>query len=66
MFIIDKKYLIIFTTGRGSVSGYKPSPCIKLTTNSDMFSLMEEDMDINCGDIIEGGIPLQVMGGRDL
>ncbi|WP_162652771.1 altronate dehydratase family protein [Lentilitoribacter sp. Alg239-R112] len=54
--------LIIFTTGRGSVSGFKPSPCIKLATNSDMFSRMEEDMDVNCGDIIEDGISLETKG----
>jgi len=46
--------LIVFTTGRGSVSGYKPSPCIKLATNSEMYARMAEDMDINCGDILDG------------
>ncbi|TLP64535.1 altronate dehydratase [Parasedimentitalea maritima] len=46
--------LIAFTTGRGSVSGYKPAPGIKIATNSDMFMRMSEDMDINCGDIAEG------------
>jgi altronate hydrolase/galactarate dehydratase len=46
--------LIVFTTGRGSVSGYKPSPCIKLATNNEMYARMKEDMDINCGDIIDG------------
>jgi len=46
--------LIVFTTGRGSVSGYKPSPCIKLATNSEMYARMREDMDINCGDILDG------------
>ena len=46
--------MIVFTTGRGSVSGYKPSPCIKLATNSEMFGRMKEDMDINCGDILDG------------
>ncbi|NHB78118.1 UxaA family hydrolase [Rhodobacter calidifons] len=46
--------LIVFTTGRGSVSGYKPSPCIKLATNTEMYARMKEDMDINCGDILEG------------
>jgi len=46
--------MIIFTTGRGSVSGYKPSPCIKLATNNEMYRRMAEDMDINCGDIIDG------------
>lgn len=54
--------LIIFTTGRGSVSGFKPSPCIKLATNSDMFLRMEEDMDVNCGDVIEDGVSLQNKG----
>ena len=46
--------LIAFTTGRGSVSGYKPSPCIKLSSNSDLYARMGEDIDINCGDIVEG------------
>ncbi|MEP4031008.1 altronate dehydratase family protein [Roseibium polysiphoniae] len=51
--------LIIFTTGRGSVSGYKPSPCIKLASNSNMYDRMSEDMDVNCGDMIEG-VPMEV------
>jgi altronate hydrolase/galactarate dehydratase len=46
--------LIVFTTGRGSVSGYKPVPCIKIATNSEMYARMEGDMDINTGDILEG------------
>ena len=51
--------LIVFTTGRGSVSGYKPTPCIKLATNSEMYARMADDMDINCGDIISDGVSLQ-------
>ena len=51
--------LIAFTTGRGSVSGYKPTPCIKLATNSEMYARMAEDMDINCGDIISDGVTLE-------
>jgi len=46
--------LIVFTTGRGSVSGYKPVPCIKVATNSEMFARMHEDMDIDTGDILTG------------
>lgn len=46
--------LIVFTTGRGSVSGYKPVPCIKVATNSEMYERMQDDMDINTGDILEG------------
>lgn len=54
--------LIAFTTGRGSVSGYKPTPCIKLATNTEMYERMSEDMDINCGDIITDGISLDTKG----
>ncbi|GHC65152.1 UxaA family hydrolase [Neogemmobacter tilapiae] len=46
--------LIVFTTGRGSVSGYKPVPCIKVATNSEMYGRMADDMDLNTGDILEG------------
>ena len=54
--------LIAFTTGRGSVSGYKPTPCIKLATNTEMYDRMAEDMDINCGDIITDGVSLEAKG----
>ena len=46
--------MLCFTTGRGSAFGCKPVPSIKLATNSDLYRRMESDMDINCGDILEG------------
>ncbi len=46
--------LICFTTGRGSAFGAKPAPSIKLATNSDIYRRMADDMDINCGDILDG------------
>jgi altronate hydrolase len=46
--------VIAFTTGRGSAFGFKPAPSIKLATNSDMYRHQTEDMDINCGDILDG------------
>ncbi len=46
--------IMCFTTGRGSAYGNKPCPSIKLATNSVVYTQMIEDMDINCGDIIEG------------
>jgi altronate hydrolase len=46
--------LVVFTTGRGSAFGSKPAPTIKLATNSAMYKMLDEDMDINCGDIIDG------------
>ncbi len=54
--------LIVFTTGRGSVSGYKPTPCIKLATNSEMYEKLSEDMDLNCGDIVTEGVSIEEKG----
>ncbi|NRB20401.1 MAG: altronate dehydratase [Rhodobacteraceae bacterium] len=54
--------LVAFTTGRGSVSGYKPSPSIKLATNTEMYERMSEDMDVNCGDIIGQGVSIEQKG----
>lgn len=54
--------LIVFTTGRGSVSGYKPTPCIKIATNTEMYDRMSEDMDLNCGDIVTEGVSLEAKG----
>ncbi len=46
--------VLCFTTGRGSAYGCKPTPSIKLATNSYIYTQMIDDMDINCGDIIDG------------
>jgi altronate hydrolase len=46
--------VLAFTTGRGSAFGSKPTPSIKLATNTPMYERMVEDMDINCGDILDG------------
>ena len=54
--------LVAFTTGRGSVSGYKPTPCIKLATNTEMYVRMADDIDINCGDIITDNVSLEEKG----
>lgn len=54
--------LCAFTTGRGSCFGSYPSPTIKLATNTPMYERMEEDMDINCGAVIDGEKTLEEMG----
>lgn len=46
--------VLCFTTGRGSAYGCKPTPSIKLATNSDIYQRMIDDMDINCGDVLDG------------
>ena len=54
--------LIAFTTGRGSCFGAKPTPSIKLATNSNLYERMNEDMDINCGAVIDGEKNIEEMG----
>src|SRR5450830_1889496 len=46
--------LVCFTTGRGSAYGCKPAPSLKLATNTRLFEHQEEDMDMNCGTIVDG------------
>ncbi len=54
--------LIVFTTGRGSAFGSKPAPCIKISTNTDIYNRMPDDMDINAGDMLTGEASLQEKG----
>lgn len=54
--------IICFTTGRGTVSGFRPVPAMKLATNSLMFNHLEGDMDINCGRILDGECDIDQMG----
>jgi altronate hydrolase len=56
--------LICFTTGRGSMFGAKPVPSIKLASNTPMYQRLEEDMDINCGVILDGELSIQEMAQR--
>ncbi len=46
--------MILFTTGRGSMFGAKPVPCVKLATHTPMYRRLMEDMDLNCGVILDG------------
>lgn len=56
--------LIAFTTGRGSAFGTKPAPTLKLATNTPMFRRLEEDMDLNCGEVVDGTLSMEEMGTR--
>lgn len=56
--------VVCFTTGRGSVLGTKPAPTIKLATNTEMYTRMREDMDLNCGRIVDGTATLPEVGGE--
>ncbi|MEO7941679.1 MAG: altronate dehydratase family protein [Burkholderiaceae bacterium] len=56
--------MICFTTGRGSAYGCAPSTSLKLATNTRLWQRQEDDMDINCGEIIDGNCSVAEMGQR--
>ena len=56
--------LICFTTGRGSAYGCAPSPSLKLATNTALWQRQQEDMDINCGSIVDGSETVDEVGER--
>ena len=53
--------VVAFTTGRGSCFGCKPTPSIKIATNTPMYERMIDDMDLNAG-VILSGTPLEEVG----
>ncbi|MET3231629.1 UNVERIFIED_ORG: altronate hydrolase [Burkholderia sp. 1263] len=54
--------LICFTTGRGSAYGCAPSPSLKLATNTALWERQEDDMDINCGGVVDGNASVAELG----
>jgi altronate hydrolase len=54
--------MICFTTGRGSAYGCAPAPSLKIATNSALWQRQEDDMDINCGTIVDGTTSIDAMG----
>lgn len=58
--------MIAFTTGRGSAFGCKPSPSIKLSSNTAIYRRMTEDIDVDCGAIADGGSTVPEKGSEIL
>ncbi len=56
--------LLCFTTGRGSVFGCKPTPSVKLASNTTLYERLADDMDLNCGTILTGDETVQEAGAR--
>jgi len=54
--------MLCFTTGRGTVCGFKPVPTIKLASNTEMYRSLMDDMDVNCGKLIDGKATVEEMG----
>jgi altronate hydrolase len=56
--------LICFTTGRGSAYGCAPAPSLKFSTNTELWRRQEEDIDLNCGEIVDGTASIDEIGER--
>jgi altronate hydrolase len=55
---------IVFTTGRGSAYGCAPAPSLKLATNTALWVRQQEDIDLNCGGIVDGDDSVEAVGAR--
>ena len=56
--------IVCFTTGRGSVYGVKPVPTLKLASNSAMYQRLADDMDLNCGAVLDGDQSIAELGEK--
>ena len=56
--------MIVFTTGRGSAYGCAPAPSLKLATNTALWQRQEEDIDLNCGEIVDANATVAELGER--
>ncbi|MGD9143324.1 MAG: UxaA family hydrolase [Dehalococcoidia bacterium] len=56
--------VIVFTTGRGTPLGAPVAPVIKVATNSRIYQHMQDNIDINAGEILEGSETIQSIGDR--
>ena len=56
--------LVCFTTGRGSAYGCQPTPSLKLATNTALWQRQQEDIDLNCGEIVDGTTTIAEVGAR--
>jgi altronate hydrolase len=54
--------LVCFTTGRGSVFGCRPAPSLKLATTTELYRRMPDDMDFDCGAVIDGRATVTELG----
>ncbi|HEY8613252.1 MAG TPA: altronate dehydratase family protein [Roseomonas sp.] len=56
--------LIAMTTGRGTAFGSLPAPTVKIASNSETFVRMSDDIDIDCGPVLDGAVSMEAMGRR--
>ena len=61
-FVGGSAQIVVFTTGRGTPTGFPFVPVVKVTGNSFTFDKMKENIDINAGTIISEGEAFESKG----
>ncbi|MDZ4164259.1 MAG: UxaA family hydrolase [Smithellaceae bacterium] len=61
--IVSGCQAVVFTTGRGTPTGFPGVPVIKITGNSACYDRMRFNLDFNAGDIIQGASIAEVGAG---
>ncbi|MCI0336907.1 MAG: altronate dehydratase family protein [Acidobacteria bacterium] len=56
--------MICFTTGRGSGIGFPVVPVLKISSNSRIARVMEDNIDINAGTVVDGKETIQEVGRK--
>ncbi len=55
-------HIVVFTTGRGTVTGSGIVPVIKVCGNPETYARMSDNMDVNAGSIVEGHKSIDEVG----
>ena len=61
---INKEFKKVSKIQSSNLIHSNPTPSIKLATNTNLYKKMNEDMDINCGLVIEGKKNIDEMGAE--
>lgn len=54
--------VVVFTTGRGTPTGFPFVPVVKVTGNNFTYEKMKENIDLNVGEIISDGVSIDEKG----
>jgi altronate dehydratase large subunit len=54
--------VVVFTTGRGTPTGFPGVPVIKITGNTATYERMKFNLDFNAGEIIDKGLSIPEVG----
>lgn len=57
--------VIIFTTGRGTPVGFPIAPVIKVSSNTELYQAMPDDIDVDAGTVLSGKT-IEEVGGEIL